>query len=159
MPVAETPEGYEFEGWDRPFDYVTENMTVAALFEKMPGSEPQPQPEPQPDDVLLIARMDASDAPSVPPAAAHADAALMALTKTSDDVFFALAVETVAYLDAIWRSRRRVKPGLMRAAFALDCGEAVHGILRPWLGRLPPIRRRVRRSDWRRVGKRLPGAK
>ena len=90
VPVAETPEGYEFEGWDRPFDYGTENMTVPALIEKMPG------PEPQPDDVLPIARMDASDAPSVPLAAAHADAAFMALAKTGDDVFFALVVETTS---------------------------------------------------------------
>lgn len=45
-PQVDAPEGYEFVGWDQPFDYITEDLTVEALFEKLPvsgGSDDNPQ--------------------------------------------------------------------------------------------------------------------
>lgn len=47
-PDVTAPDGYEFAGWDRTFDYVTENMTVAAQFEAVPVPEPTPEPAPAP---------------------------------------------------------------------------------------------------------------
>ena len=41
-PDVTAPDGYAFVGWDRTFDYVTENMTVTALFEPLPAPEPVP---------------------------------------------------------------------------------------------------------------------
>lgn len=46
-PEMQAPDGYRFTGWDRTFDYVTENMTVAAQFEQLPAPEPQPEPAPE----------------------------------------------------------------------------------------------------------------
>lgn len=46
-PEVQAPDGYRFTGWDRTFDYVTENMTVAAQFEQLPVPEPQPEPQPE----------------------------------------------------------------------------------------------------------------
>lgn len=43
-PVVTVPEGYRFVGWDQPFDYVTKDMTVNALFEPIPPSDVQPTP-------------------------------------------------------------------------------------------------------------------
>ncbi|WP_290996250.1 hypothetical protein [Gordonibacter sp.] len=43
-PVVTVPEGYRFVGWDQPFDYVTKDMTVNALFEPIPSSDVQPTP-------------------------------------------------------------------------------------------------------------------
>lgn len=45
-PQVNAPKGYEFVGWDQPFDYITEDLTVEALFEKLPvsgGSDDRPQ--------------------------------------------------------------------------------------------------------------------
>ncbi len=45
-PDVTAPDGYRFLGWSKPFDYVTEDMTISALFEKVPtvvsGSEGSP---------------------------------------------------------------------------------------------------------------------
>ncbi|WP_080803409.1 hypothetical protein [Arabiibacter massiliensis] len=41
-PKVTAPDGYEFAGWDRAFDYVTENMTVAAQFDEIPAPAPAP---------------------------------------------------------------------------------------------------------------------
>lgn len=46
-PEVQAPDGYRFTGWDRSFDYVTENMTVAAQFEQLPAPEPEPEPAPE----------------------------------------------------------------------------------------------------------------
>lgn len=40
-PSVETPDGYSFVGWDRPFDRVTEDETVSARFEKLPDATSQ----------------------------------------------------------------------------------------------------------------------
>lgn len=49
-PRVDAPEGYEFEGWSRPFDYVTTDLTVEALFEKLPARV-EPDETPQAGDV------------------------------------------------------------------------------------------------------------
>ncbi|RDB60806.1 hypothetical protein C1878_13245 [Gordonibacter sp. 28C] len=45
-PDVSAPEGYRFTGWDRDFSYITQNVTVAAQFEKLPEPAPQPTPTP-----------------------------------------------------------------------------------------------------------------
>ena len=56
-PDAPHVEGYEFIGWDRKFDNVTEDITVKALYRELPISPapvaptaPEPMPEPKPSD-------------------------------------------------------------------------------------------------------------
>ena len=39
-PEVSAPDGYRFVGWDRPFDYVTQDLSVAALFERLPAPQP-----------------------------------------------------------------------------------------------------------------------
>ena len=56
-PDAPHVEGYEFIGWDRKFDSVTEDITVKALYRELPIAPapvapiaPEPTPEPEPSD-------------------------------------------------------------------------------------------------------------
>lgn len=56
-PDAPHVEGYEFIGWDRKFDSVTEDITVKALYREIPiapapvaPTAPEPMPEPKPSD-------------------------------------------------------------------------------------------------------------
>lgn len=42
-PEAVAPDGYRFIGWDVPFDYVDEDLTVRAEFEKLPASASRPE--------------------------------------------------------------------------------------------------------------------
>ena len=39
-PVAPTRDGYNFIGWDRDFGNVTSDLTVTALYEEIPSTEP-----------------------------------------------------------------------------------------------------------------------
>lgn len=59
-PDAPHVEGYEFIGWDRKFDSVTEDITVKALYRELPispapvtptATEPTPEPEPSDNGV------------------------------------------------------------------------------------------------------------
>ncbi|MBC2888801.1 hypothetical protein [Gordonibacter massiliensis (ex Traore et al. 2017)] len=45
-PDVSAPDGYRFAGWDRDFSYITQNVMVAARFEKLPEPTPQPAPTP-----------------------------------------------------------------------------------------------------------------
>ena len=56
-PDAPHIDGYEFIGWDRIFDSVTEDITVTALYRELPiapapaqPTVPEPAPEPEPAD-------------------------------------------------------------------------------------------------------------
>lgn len=56
-PDAPHVDGYEFIGWDRGFDSVTEDITVTALYRELPIAPapvapiaPEPMPEPKPSD-------------------------------------------------------------------------------------------------------------
>lgn len=53
-PDAPHVDGYEFIGWDRKFDSVTEDITVKALYRELPiapaPAAPEPAPEPEPAD-------------------------------------------------------------------------------------------------------------
>ena len=51
-PDAPSVDGYEFTGWDRAFDNVTEDIDVTALYRELPKPvEPAPIEEPrQPQD-------------------------------------------------------------------------------------------------------------
>ena len=56
-PDAPHVDGYEFIGWDRKFDSVTEDITVKALYRELPiapapaaPNVPEPMPEPEPVD-------------------------------------------------------------------------------------------------------------
>ena len=61
-PEAPEKEGFSFEGWDRDFSRVTEDITVNALYQKVenevtptpdpeptPGASPSPDPDPTPE--------------------------------------------------------------------------------------------------------------
>lgn len=54
-PDAPHIDGYEFEGWDKSFDNVTEDITVTALYRKLPVEQPAPEApkgeEPAPEPV------------------------------------------------------------------------------------------------------------
>lgn len=59
-PDAPHIDGYEFIGWDKAFDSVTEDITVKALYRELPiapapvaptATEPTPEPEPSDDGV------------------------------------------------------------------------------------------------------------
>lgn len=49
-PDAPHVDGYEFIGWDKAFDNVTEDITVTALYRELPiapaPAAPKPTPEP-----------------------------------------------------------------------------------------------------------------
>ena len=51
-PDAPHVDGYEFIGWDREFDNVTEDITVKALYRELPiapaPAVPEPEPTPEP---------------------------------------------------------------------------------------------------------------
>lgn len=56
-PDAPHIDGYEFIGWDKAFDSVTEDITVTALYRELPiasapaqPTAPEPTPEPEPAD-------------------------------------------------------------------------------------------------------------
>ena len=56
-PDAPHVDGYEFIGWDKAFDNVTEDITVKALYRELPIAPapaqpvvPEPVPEPEPVD-------------------------------------------------------------------------------------------------------------
>lgn len=46
-PKNPTREGYRFKGWDKDFSKVTSDLTVAAVWEKIPDPAPEPEPEPE----------------------------------------------------------------------------------------------------------------
>ncbi|MDR2957252.1 MAG: isopeptide-forming domain-containing fimbrial protein [Coriobacteriales bacterium] len=48
-PPDPTREGYNFTGWNQPFNYVTNNLTVIAQYVEKPVIEPEPEPEPEPE--------------------------------------------------------------------------------------------------------------
>ena len=49
-PDAPHIDGYEFAGWDKAFDSVTEDMTVTALYRELPKEEKiDPLPAEQPE--------------------------------------------------------------------------------------------------------------
>lgn len=50
-PDAPHVDGYEFIGWDREFDNVTEDITVTALYRELPIAPAPAAPEPAPEPV------------------------------------------------------------------------------------------------------------
>lgn len=57
-PDAPHIDGYEFSGWDKAFDSVTEDMTVTALYRELPKEEkrdPLPVEQPEKRDEKLDA--------------------------------------------------------------------------------------------------------
>lgn len=93
-PEVPVPDGYEFTGWDRAFDYVTENMTVAARFEALPGPEPGWGPgdggAPYVDRALGAGRMSVYSHALRPPAKAGV------LAKTEDAAAPPAAIAAIA---------------------------------------------------------------
>ena len=77
-PDAPAIDGYEFAGWDTPFDSVTSDLTVTAVYRELPKPAPQPeqlapaQPAPQPEqkdetvDDLIQTSIDIAPAIAIP---------------------------------------------------------------------------------------------
>lgn len=51
-------EGYEFIGWDKAFDNVTEDITVTALYRELPIAPAPDAPEPTPEPTAEPPAMD-----------------------------------------------------------------------------------------------------
>lgn len=53
-PDAPHVDGYEFIGWDKPFDNVTEDITVRAIYKEIPVGQPAKDDEPKAEEPLTI---------------------------------------------------------------------------------------------------------
>lgn len=62
------PAGYEFAGWSQDFSRVTQNMTVAAVFEPLPAPEQRPEFLPAPGQPEASAAEEANAAKMAVPA-------------------------------------------------------------------------------------------
>ena len=61
-PDAPHVDGYEFIGWDKAFDNVTEDITVTALYRELPiapaPAAPEPTPEPAAESPAIDVQTD-----------------------------------------------------------------------------------------------------
>lgn len=57
-PDAPHVDGYEFIGWDKAFDNVTEDITVTALYRELPIAPAPAAPEPTPEPIAEPPAMD-----------------------------------------------------------------------------------------------------